>query len=357
MRSMPKFFKRAILVILCVGGLIVLLLWMQGTIGPRRVRPGLLALEQARPLPPGARVAAAREVEVEQWSEAVGTVKSKVIVTAASRIMAHVLEVRVSPGDHVKAGDVLVLLDNRELQAQLNKAQSALLAARAHLVQSDSHYNRLKREVAANAATPADLEVAEANLKIAQSEVTQAEDGVHTAEVNLGYTTITSPISGVVLEKRVEAGDLAIPGQALVVLDDPAKLRLEAAVPEGMEGSIKVSDRVKVRIDALNLELDATVDEIVPAADPLSRSFLVKASLPYHQGLRPGMFGRLFFAPKKTPVLCIPAKAVHVVGQLTTVDAIVDGGMHTRLIQTGRTYGDLIEVLSGLEAGEKVAVE
>lgn len=353
MRNVSMLLYRALLLVLAVGGLVILLLWMQGTIGSKRVEPGWVHAPAA-PVPAGAPIVLVRMFEVEQWSEAVGTVKSRMTVAVSSKIMSHILEMRANPGDRVNQGDVLVLLDNREPRTQLEKAQSALIAARANLSQAQSNYARIKKLVSEQTATPAELEVVEAAYKVAISQVSQAEEAVREAQVVFGYTTITSPITGVVVEKRAEAGDLAVPGQTLLVIEDPTRLRLEASVPERQGGAIRVGDKVKVRIDALNQELSANVDEIVPAADPLSRSFLVKATLPQKTELRSGMFGRLLFAPIKTSVLCIPAKAVRRAGQLTIVDVMEDNKVHTRLIQTGKSYGEMVEVLSGLKPGEKI---
>ncbi|MHC4608550.1 MAG: efflux RND transporter periplasmic adaptor subunit, partial [Planctomycetota bacterium] len=165
------------------------------------------------------------------------------------------------------------------------------------------------------------------------------------------------PIDGVVVTKHMEPGDLAVPGKPVLTLQDPRNLRLEVQVPERCAEKAAIGREVRVRIDALQGELRGIVDEVSPVADPKSRTFLAKVALPEDPGLRPGMFGRLLEDCGRRKVLLIPSSAVEKVGQLETVRVLgKDGRARDRHVRTGKRVGDDVEVLSGLEAGEKVVV-
>jgi multidrug efflux pump subunit AcrA (membrane-fusion protein) len=114
---------------------------------------------------------------------------------------------------------------------------------------------------------------------------------------------------------------------------------------------------VRVRIDSLDRETTARIEEIAPVADPESRTFLLKAGLELGERVRPGMFGR-FIQPccKKTAFL-VPASAILRSGQLEMVQVVEDAEAHSRHIRTGKSYGNLVEVLSGLREGEMVLQE
>ena len=185
--------------------------------------------------------------------------------------------------------------------------------------------------------------------------VAQAADAVREAEVFLEEAKVLAPFDGVVAEKLAEPGDLATPGRPILLLQDPRRLRLEVQVPESCAKDARLGMDVRVRIDALSKEVEGKIDEVLPAADPRSRTFLVKASLPDAPDLRPGMFGRLLQDCGKKTMLLVPRAAVTAVGQIETVRVRGDDGVFgPRHVRTGKTIGDRLEVLSGLAEGDVV---
>ena len=175
--------------------------------------------------------------------------------------------------------------------------------------------------------------------------------------MNLEYAVIRSPVTGYVVEKHMEVGDMAAPGRPALTVQEEGSLRLEAAVREGLAGRLLLGDSLRVRIDALEMELSGTLEEKVPAADPRSRSFLVKVSLPQQPGLRSGMFGRLFIPTGSATPLTVPSRAIESIGQIQQVWVLSEGDVpQRRYVRTGRTYADRVEILSGLQQGERVVV-
>ncbi len=344
--------------ILLVGGfsaLVVVLLWAAGGLGGGKVAPG--TVDCVSTAPPSGRPVAIEMVEVEDFLEWPGTVRSRTEVRPAAKLMARVLEVRVRAGDAVRAGDVLAVLDDRDVKARAEQARSALHAEEAQAAQARAEHDRVKGLFEREAATRRDLEAAEARARSAAAQAAQAGEALREAEVALGEAQVRAPAEGVVAEKLVEAGDTAVPGRALFVLHDPSRLRLEALVPETCAAKLSVGMKVRVRMDVPPAEVEASVEEISPAADPRSRTFQVKASLPAGAGFRAGTFGRFLQPCGKRKVLLVPAAAVRRYGQIEMVRILQERRSVARHVKTGKAYGNRLEVLSGLREGETVVVE
>ena len=209
------------------------------------------------------------------------------------------------------------------------------------------------------AISRAEFDQASRDLQVARAEQSRARDAISEAEVMLSYTTIIAPKGGRIVDRLAEPGDVARPGEPMLVLYDATSLRLEAPVMEHLAVTLRTGDTLRVYVDALRREVEATIDEIVPQADAPSRTFLVKASLPQSDDLFEGMFGRLRIPSGQRRHLCLNMDAVVRIGQLEFVDVVMeDGIIERRLIKTGQlgTPGHQ-EVLSGLEAGERVVLQ
>jgi RND family efflux transporter MFP subunit len=139
-------------------------------------------------------------------------------------------------------------------------------------------------------------------------------------------------------------------------MEDSRALRLEADVPEAVVGKLNLGDKLPVRIAALETELEGVISEIAPAADPGSRTFLVKLDLPPQPGLRAGQFGRVAMPVGETAALRVPASAVVQRGQMEMVFVVSDGKAQLRLVKIGKRIGAEVELVSGVSAGEKVVV-
>jgi RND family efflux transporter MFP subunit len=179
---------------------------------------------------------------------------------------------------------------------------------------------------------------------------------LHEAQVLLEYATVRSPITGIVVDKRVEAGDTASPGQVLLTLYNPKRMQMVVTVPESLALRLKVGQKVAGRLEALGEECQATVSEIVPEAQAASRSFAVKVTGPCPPGVYTGMFGRIFIPLEDEQIVVVPAAAVVHVGQLDMVRVWSDDRLQRRIIQIGRRLDDDFEILAGLRPGEKVVV-
>ncbi len=352
-RLSPAIIARLAGALLGVAGLAALLMWMQGIFRGGKVEPGHTPLPAGTP---ASATAAVERREVDEWQEWPGTIASKTVAQVSPRITARILEIRVIAGAVVKAKDVLAVLDDRDLKARVDQAKSAVIGAEAQATESAADLERTQGLFKEGAASKRELEAAEAKAKTQEALAAQARDALKETEVMQGEATLRAPFDGVVAERLAEPGDLAVPGRAVVTVHDPAHLRLEAQVPESCAAKAHVGMEVPVFIEALARELKASVEEIAPIADPVSRTFVIKASLPQDAALRPGMFGRFRTACTKRHALLIPTAAVTRVGQLESVQVATEGGARQRNIRTGKAFGDQTEVLSGLEEGERVVM-
>jgi membrane fusion protein, multidrug efflux system len=291
--------------------------------------------------------------------KAAGTLRAKVETVISPLITARILSIAVWAGDEVKAGQVLVTLDSRELKARVDQAHQAVVAARARLAQTERDLARVKRIIRADpgAVSKAERDRVQTALTTVQAELMRLkrqEDEVGTA---LSYSELAAPIAGRIVERLGDPGDTAIQGEPLLRMYDPATLRLEANVRESVASKLAKDQPLTAEIDALNKKYSVVVDEIVPSADPGSRSFLVKVSLTEATGLYPGMFGRLMIPIGKIEKIYIPRKAVTHVGQLDFVIVDTEQGAVRRYVRLGESGPeDRIDVISGLTAGETVLI-
>jgi RND family efflux transporter MFP subunit len=320
-----------------------------------KIQPGLLS-RQADQTPNRPLGTVTRE-RITLRHEVVGSVQSRMPVEAASRVAARVTEVKVRAGDRVGRGQVLVALDAAELRAKVAQAEGELAAARAELARATADHQRFAALFSRGSVTAHERDAAEAAYRSAAGRAAQAAAAVSAARAALVYTVVRSPVEGVVVERLVEPGDMALVGKPLVRLYDNNALRVELAVPEDLARYLAVGTPLDVRVDAARAVYHAQVSEIVPAADPASRSFLVRAPLAGRGHLRPGMFARASFAAGSQTLLTVPRAAVERIGQLDTVRVDADGTIQTRMVSLGRGLGARVEVLAGLHEGDRVILD
>jgi len=328
------------------------------------------------------QVTAVRRVPFDDSYENAGTVRADERAVIASKVMGTILHVSVNPGDRVRAGQPLIEIDGSMSGSQARQAEAALSAAEQGIIEAekaqesaeaDAHLasltqQRFQQLLDKKAVSPHEFDQVEARLRsataaremaaarvqAARSQKAQAAAALESARTQLGYTRITAPFDGLVTEKLVDAGALAMPGVPLLAIEKATGYRLEAAVPETRMAKVKIGDPVKVSIPAAQLETAGRIVEIEPSTDAASRAFLVKISLPPDARVRTGMFGRAMFSIATTNLLAIPSQAIVRDGQLNSVFVVSDGKARRRLITLGRTATGTVEVLSGLQEGEQV---
>jgi RND family efflux transporter MFP subunit len=289
------------------------------------------------------RTEPARIVTRVVGEEVVGTVRARDSVEIAPTVMGKVAELHCELGTPVKAGDLIARLSVQELNARLDQARETLAQAELELA-------RATRLHATGALPGADYDAAVSRHKLAQAARTEAA-------TMAGYAAVRAPIAGVVTAKLANAGDMAMPGRPLCVVENPSELRFEATVPENLARAFEHAPEIQVKLDMLDAPVTATIAEVSPNADATSRTVLVKLALPADPRLRAGAFGRATVPASEVRALTVPARAVVRRGQLEAVYVVADGGARMRLVRTGRSANDRIELRSGVRDGEQVVVD
>jgi RND family efflux transporter MFP subunit len=322
-------------------------------------------------------VGRASMTDVAAAIDAGGVVQARTTATIAARILAPVRSVPVLPGDRVRKGQTLVVLDGDDLTAAARTARSAMLAAEqgskvaagelqaaeASLVLARASHDRIAELQSKRAATAQELDDAIATLRGAEgriaaesARVSQAASTFESAraasdQANLteSFAVLVAPFDGIVTEKMIEPGNMASPGLPLLRLEDTREFRLEVHVDESRVGDIRIGDCVPVRLRAGTSERTGTIVEVSRAVDADAHAFLVKIALHDASGIRSGEFGRAQFSESPRRALTVPSSAIVRRGQLTSVFVVDEGRARVRLVSLSEA-----EVLAGLEESEMV---
>ncbi len=314
-----------------------------------------------------------QRADVPDLLEAVGTVRATQTSQLASQMMGNIVELRVHEGDRVQRGQVLAVIDDAQPRSAVDRATAAESASGQEVTASDSDLtlaqstlNRYQNLYDKKSVSPQEFDEVKARYQaaLAHRDMTragqaQAKAALAQAHTSFSYTRILAPFDGVVTEKRADPGMLASPGLSIFTVEGLGHYRLEATVNENDVRYVSIGQQVPVVVDALeNAELRGKIAQIVPAADPGSRSFLVKIELPADTRLRSGLFGRAQFSRGKRPSLLIPRTAVIVRGQLQGVYVLDQSKVaNLRYVTLGKTTGAEVEVLAGLQEGERIVAK
>lgn len=338
-----------------IGALLLIIFYALGILGgPDKVGPGTVEA-RGQSLPADVKILTISQQPVADTLLWQGTVRSRTVTKIAPKLNARIVDVLVHAGERVQQGQVLAKLDDRDLQATYNAAAAALVAAQAQAAQADADERRMVDLFNKEAATKQNYDAAVAQAKAARANVKQAASSVQQAKVMLSEHVLLAPFDGVISERLKEPGDMAMPGDPVVLMYKPDDLRFEVDIASHCFGQISLNTPVSVRIDALNQSFDGLVGEIAPDIDPVSHTRQIKIDLPAAEGLKHGQFGWLELGCRATrQTLLIPQQAVIYYGQLQAVKVVEDQGVHIRHIRIGKHYGDQVEVLSGLRDGETI---
>lgn len=319
----------------------------------------------------GATLEVVKLAAVPDLLDVVGSVRARTSAVVSTRIPGTISVLRVREGDRVRKGQLLAQLDAQENQATAAVATAAIDEARRGLDEAVSRkkladttfdrYNNLLNEQAVSRqefdVKQSEKEVAAQGVARAESRLKQALAGARAATTMSDYTRIIAPISGIITSKQADLGASVFPGQPLMTVEDDGNYQLELALPENVANRVKPGSPLQVTLDAIDSTFAARIDEIVPTADPASRTFVAKIAL-NQKGLKSGMFGRgAVNLGTFTNGITVPKKAVVERGALTMVWTLDQGNIaRMRIVRVGRETGERVEVLSGLSDGDRVVV-
>lgn len=295
-------------------------------------------------LPPASvRVEMASSKTTRLTEEVVGTVRARLRAALEAKVSGRISEMPIQLGQRVQAGQIMARLDAPEIKARLDQAE-------ARLEEAEREWRRVSALYQRQAATRAEYDGAESRQRAAAA-------GAGEARAMLGYVEIVAPFDGAITRKLADVGDLAGPGKLLLELEDPARLRLEAEIPESLVARVQPGALLAVRWGDGGDEITARVAELAPWADPTTRTVRAQLDLPEDSSLLSGQFARLLVPVGERVALSVPAEAVVRRGQMEIVFAVKEQRARLHLVKTGRRENGEIEILSGLAPGAAVVIE
>lgn len=283
--------------------------------------------------------------------------------TLAAQVPGRITELTVRAGDRVAAGQVLMRIDATYAAQQAASGQAQVAQARALLDSAKSEYERSKRLYGKQYLSAAAMERAEAQYKSSAAQAEAMIAQANAAGTQTGFHTVRAPYAGWVADVAVERGDMAMPGRSLVTVYDPAALRATAQVPESVLPRLKAGMEIRVELpNAPQAQRWQTARRftVLPAVDPVSHSATVRVDLPANLfGVMPGQFARVHLpASGGESRLSVARRAVVKRGEVIAVYVVsVEGQARLRQVRLGREVGERVEILAGLAAGERVALD
>jgi RND family efflux transporter MFP subunit len=334
-------------------------------------------------------VAPVSAIDTAERLEAGGVVAAHESASISSRIVATIAAMRVKAGDRVRAGDVLITLDARDVTGQTELARSNAVAAEkalalARTAQSAAEVEhhlaatsqkRIATLHSRNSATDQERDQAEAGLSAAAARLAGAQAAIEAAEANLAsarasvgvatatesFITLRAPFDGLIIERLTDPGNLAAPGVTLLRIESGGSRQVVVRVDAARAPYVQVGDRVPVLIDTADDQaaadgLEGVVAEVARAVGADQRTFTVKVDLPETVTARTGSFARVLFRGAPRRAVLVPADAILRHGQVLSVYVVQDGVARLRLIRAGTSSPEGVEVLTGLDAAESIVV-
>jgi RND family efflux transporter MFP subunit len=298
--------------------------------------------------------------EVEQAYSVEGLVEATRQSTVSAQISGRIKEINFDVGSRVNKGQVILRIDERETAQALASSNAQVLQAQATLQNAKANYERSKQLFEQKFISQSALDKAQADYQVARAQAAASEAGAGQASLAHGYSAVVAPYSGVVAARLVEVGEMVTPGKPMMVGFDPAEMRVVVSVPQYKLSEIGPNPKVMVEVPSLNRWVKAASTIVQPLADARTHSTQVRVYLPKdEQGVYPGMFVRAHFVVGKANKLVIPDSAVLRRSEVVAVYVVDEkGGVKLRQVRLGETTANgSVEVLAGLNPGEKVALD
>ena len=343
--------KKLIIPLLTLIILLVMVAWLAGTFN-NKISPGF---EQPSPALANSASYVVNSSTKAIFEGVAANITAKQTTIISSRLLARIDTINVRAGDIVKKGDVLITLEHKDLSSKVIETKEQVNAMLARHTEAQQNYQRANELFSKKIASQFDLDKSKADYQSIKAELTAAKQSLAQAQTTLSYATLRAPINGKVVDRFAEPGNTAQAGGKLLSLYNPLSLRVEAQVREQLALTLTQGQSITVDLPTIKQNLIGLVEEIVPAANTGSRSFLIKVSLPYQENLLPGMYARLLIPAGHAQKLYVPKSSVAHVGQLDFVHVLINGQSQRRFVRVGeKDKQDFVSIISGLVDGDIV---
>lgn len=279
--------------------------------------------------------------------------------TLAAQVAGRIMTLSVDAGDAVRAGQLLVRIDDSEARNSIAGNEAQVAQAEAALADARQQYRRAQQLVARKFMSEAALDSAEAQYKAAQARLAAAKAAVAQSSTTRGFATIAAPFGGLVSARHAQVGEMASLGRPLLTLFDPATLRVVASIPQEQLEAVRRAGRASIQLAETGRWIDATSLTVLPAADSRTHVSQVRLTLPHDvTGIYPGMFARAHFAVGEAKRLLVPNGAILRRSEVTAVYVVEGERLQLRQVRLGRSQADgYTEVLAGINPGERIALD
>jgi RND family efflux transporter MFP subunit len=299
----------------------------------------------------------AHEVSVDAVVEAVRQ------ATLSTQVPGAVVSLLVKAGDRVRAGQELARIDARVAQQQVVGSTAQLEAAQAQLRVAAKELERQQQLFQKQYISQGALDRAQAQWEASQAQVQALQAQTRMTQTQTGFFIVQAPFNGVVSDVPVTLGDMAMPGRPLVVMHDPALLRVTAHVAQALMSSAQTAGTaVRYEVVGQGVAQATTQVQWLPTVDATTHTVELRVALPVQAtGLSPGMFARVWLpaptAGASAARVQVPQRAVVRRAEMTGV-YVLDAQNRPRLrqVRVGAVQGELVDILSGVMAGDQVVL-
>ena len=276
----------------------------------------------------------------------------------ASRLMGYIQDLDVKVGDRVDAGDLLFSIDSNDVNAQITQAKSGYQQAKAALEDAKLDYDRFKKLYAQDSVSKQQFDKISLQYRVAQENLSAARSAYSQAQSQLNYVNVKAPFDGVVVEKMAVAGDLAAPGNPILVLENLQSLSVQTQVSEDLFAVLRLGDQAEIKIDGKLQTIEGEVYTLVSAADPKTRTHTVKLSLKKDIGnVNSGTFARVGFTHGERQAMMVPETAIVDRSGIQGVFVVDEGQARFHMVRLGERIQGKVEIKSGLLLGDKIVVD
>lgn len=295
-----------------------------------------------------------------------GQIESSQVANISTRVMGIITSLNVKTGDHVKKGQLLVTISNEDLLAKRSQADAMINEAQAAFNNAQKDFDRFTVLYNQQSATAKELDNVTLQYNAARARVESAKQVRNELNASLGYTRLLAPFAGVISQKLADAGSMANPGVPLLTVERGEGYQVSASVPENIISQVHQGAAVNIKIKSVDKTIKGTITQINPSSQYSGGQYIIKVSIPdaERQGLYTGMYTTVFIPAKQAGInqsptngVMVPLSSIEHKGQLTGLYTI--GSNNTALlrwVRLGKTYGDEVEVLSGLGKNEQFIV-
>ncbi|MCU4154404.1 efflux RND transporter periplasmic adaptor subunit [Carboxylicivirga sp. A043] len=290
-----------------------------------------------------------------------GTVSSVNQSTLSTRIMGQISQVLVHEGDAVQKGQLLISIRSNDIQAKQKQVEANIIQAEAAYKHAKDDYQRIQALKASNSATQKELDDITVHYEMTRAQLEAAQKAKDEVDEMLSYANIRAPYNGVITQRFVDSGDMANPGMPLLAIEAPGLFEVDAKIPESNIYQLEKGDAVEVMIDACKEPIKGTVARISPSSRFSGSQFDARISLnpnaKQESAIRSGVFANVKHLKGEEKKLLVATSSIVERGQLKGLWTVSQSNQALlRWVRLGKTYGDKIEVLSGLNAGNQVVV-